>query len=286
MAENKYIQVAEYLSGNGGALCTRPDREKVTEILDILRELVFPIYFSGKTCDSCEYAKKIETAERLLSEQITYAGILTGSEYSNPEKAGETVSELIMSLPRIKELLKKDAEAGVNGDPAAKGFDDIILSYPGMYAIFVYRIAHVLYMKNVPIIPRMMTEQAHSLTGIDINAGAEIGEYFFIDHGTGVVIGETTVIGNRVKLYQGVTLGALSTRKSQQLKGKKRHPTIMDNVTVYSNATILGGETVIGENAIIGGSAFVTKSVPANTKVIVKNQELILKDPKGNVWEI
>ena len=162
-------------------------------------------------------------------------------------------------------------EAGFNGDPAAKSKAEIIVSYPGLFAIFVYRIAHVLYLENVPLIPRIMTEYAHSKTGIDINAGAVIGEYFFIDHGTGVVIGETTVIGNNVKLYQGVTLGALSTRSGQELAGVKRHPTIGDHVTIYANSTVLGGETVIGNGVIIGGSCFITKSVPDNTKVSMKD---------------
>ena len=164
-----------------------------------------------------------------------------------------------------------------------------IFSYPGLYAIFVYRIAHVLYKAEVPFIPRIMTEHAHSKTGIDINSGATIGEYFFIDHGTGIVIGETCTIGNHVKLYQGVTLGALSTRKGQQLSGVKRHPTIEDNVTIYSGATILGGETVIGARTIIGGNCFVTSSVPPDTKVSLKEPELVFKGsqrPAESNWEI
>ena len=156
-------------------------------------------------------------------------------------------------------------------------------------AIFVYRIAHELYLEQVPFIPRIMTEYAHGLTGIDINPGARIGEYFFIDHGTGVVIGETTEIGNNVKIYQGVTLGALSTRSGQQLAGVKRHPTIGDNVTIYSNSTVLGGETVIGDNAIIAGNTFITESIPANTKVSSKNPELVIKKPRGvqasSMWD-
>ena len=194
-------------------------------------------------------------------------------------------------------MLLKDVQAGFDGDPAAKSREDVVISYPGLCAIFVYRIAHELYTQDVPFLPRIMTEYAHSRTGIDINSGAKIGEYFFIDHGTGVVIGETTEIGNNVKLYQGVTLGALSTRSGQKLKGKKRHPTIKDNVTVYSGASILGGETEIGEGVIVAGGAFVTKSVPAHTKVIVKNPEIKIKDSdkkielqttenKEGIWEI
>ncbi|MDD6212755.1 MAG: serine acetyltransferase, partial [Clostridiales bacterium] len=190
----------------------------------------------------------------------------------------------------IQQMLLKDIQAGFDGDPAAKSKEEIIFSYPGFSAILVYRIAHELYLKNVPLIPRIMTEYAHGLTGIDINPGASIGEYFFIDHGTGVVIGETTQIGNNVKLYQGVTLGALSTRSGQLLSGVKRHPTIENNVTVYSGATILGGETVIGEESIIGGNAFITESIPKYTKVSVKNPELTIKAPKKPTaepeWEL
>ena len=200
-------------------------------------------------------------------------------------------------LPYVQQMLLKDVQAGFDGDPAAKSREDVVISYPGLFAIFVYRIAHELYTQDVPFLPRIMTEYAHSRTGIDINSGAKIGEYFFIDHGTGVVIGETTEIGNNVKLYQGVTLGALSTRSGQKLKGKKRHPTIKDNVTVYSGASILGGETEIGEGVIVAGGAFVTKSVPAHTKVIVKNPEIKIKDSdkknepqttenKVGIWEI
>ena len=182
----------------------------------------------------------------------------------------ETIScRFAARLPELQELLLKDVQAGFDGDPAAKSKEEIIFCYPGFFAIFVYRIAHELYVSQVPYIPRMMTEYAHSGTGIDINPGATIGEYFFIDHGTGVVIGETTEIGNNVKLYQGVTLGALSTRKGQLLADVKRHPTIGNNVTVYSNASILGGETVVGDNSTIGGGAFITSSVPANTRVQV-----------------
>ncbi len=160
----------------------------------------------------------------------------------------------------------KDVQAGYDGDPAAQSKEEVIFSYPGLFAIFVYRIAHELYIRQVPFIPRIMTEYAHAKTGIDINSGAQIGESFFIDHGTGIVIGETTIIGDHVKLYQGVTLGGLSTRGGQKLSGKKRHPTIENNVTVYAGATILGGETVIGENSVVGGNTFITGSIPANSK--------------------
>ena len=182
-------------------------------------------------------------------------------------------------LPSIQRVLLTDVQALYDGDPAAGSKEEVIFSYPGLYAIYVYRIAHVLYQQDVPIIPRIMTELAHSGTGIDIGAGAQIGEYFFIDHGTGVVIGETTVIGDHVKLYQGVTLGALSTRGGQRLAGVRRHPTIEDDVTIYSNASVLGGETVIGRGSVIAGSAFVTSSIPPHSRVSLKAQEITVRQP-------
>ena len=207
-------------------------------------------------------------------------------KYSREEidsRAEDICAEFFRRLPDIQQMLMKDVQAGYDGGPGGKepGGSGVLLS--GLFAIFVYRIAHEFYVQDVPFLPRIMTEYAHSRTGIDINSGATIGEYFFIDHGTGVVIGETTEIGNYVKLYQGVTLGALSTRSGQKLSGKKRHPTIEDHVTVYSGASILGGETVIGEGVIVSGGAFVTKSVPPFTKVIVKNPELQIKDSNVKV---
>ena len=174
-------------------------------------------------------------------------------------------------------------QAFFDGDPAAFYKDEIIFSYPGLYAIFVNRVAHELYELGVPLIPRIMTEHAHSKTGIDINPGAKIGKYFFIDHGTGIVVGETTVIGDNVKIYQGVTIGALSTRGGQKLSGKKRHPTICDNVTIYANASILGGNTVIGENTVIGGNSFITSSVEPDSKVSMKNLEKEVKTDGNKV---
>lgn len=183
-------------------------------------------------------------------------------------KAAEKCDRFLDKLVEVQDILVTDVDAAYEGDPAAYSKDEIIYSYPGIYAIMVYRLAHELQLLEVPLIPRIMTEHAHSKTGIDIHPGAQIGKYFFIDHGTGIVIGETTVIGEHVKVYQGVTLGGLSTSGGQLLKGKKRHPTIEDNVTIYSGASILGGNTVIGEGALIGGNAFVTKSVPPHTRVI------------------
>ena len=174
----------------------------------------------------------------------------------------------------------KDVEAQLAGDPAAGSKDEVILAYPGLYTIFIYRYAHVLYELKVPMLPRIMSEYAHGKTGIDINPGAEIGEYFFIDHGTGIVIGETCEIGNHVKIYQGVTLGALSLRKGQALSGTKRHPTIEDNVVIYANATILGGNTVIGKNSVVAGNTFVIESIPADTTVSAYMPELKYKNRK------
>ena len=185
--------------------------------------------------------------------------------------------KIVQELPAVKKLLDSDIRAAYEGDPAAKGFDEIIFSYPGLMAISIYRLANLLHKHGVPVIPRIMTEHAHSLTGIDIHPGATIGESFFIDHGTGVVIGETTQIGSRVRLYQGVTLGALSLPKDagDQYRYKKRHPTIEDDVIIYSNTTVLGGETVIGARSVIGGNIWITESVPPDTKVLLKRPELI-----------
>jgi len=174
-------------------------------------------------------------------------------------------------------LLHTDLEAAYRGDPSAFNRDQIVVSYPGFYAIAIHRIAHELLQLGVPVIPRMMSEYAHRHTGIDINPGAVIGDSFFIDHGTGVVIGETAVIGNNVKIYQGVTLGAMSTKGGQLLKGVKRHPTIEDNVTIYSGASILGGETIIGANSTVGSNVFITGSLPKNSKVTIKIPELVIK---------
>ena len=243
------------------------------KITERLKKILFPGYFGDN--NTAYYREhvigELEYISAKLREQCREAYMYgSGGEMSPGEaekKASDSVALFIENLPSVQRALAKDVTALYNGDPAAKTKAEIIVSYPGLYAIFMYRAAHVLYKARVPLIPRIMTEHAHSLTGIDINSGAEIGEYFFIDHGTGVVIGETTVIGNNVKLYQGVTLGALSTRKGQQLSGLKRHPTICDNVTIYSDATILGGDTVIGQGATIGGNAFIVKSVPAGMKI-------------------
>ena len=178
--------------------------------------------------------------------------------------------DFLKQIPDVQDMLESDVNAAYDGDPAAYSKSEIIYSYPGLYAIMVYRLAHELFQLKVPLIPRIMTEHAHNVTGIDIHPGATIGRSFFIDHGTGIVIGETTVIGEHVKIYQGVTLGGLSTDGGQTLKGTKRHPTIEDNVTIYSGVSILGGDTVIGSGSLIGGNTFVTDSIPRDTRVIAK----------------
>ena len=254
-----------------------PNRNQVKEIIKELRSVMFAGYMEQETClqsNLDDYvAYKCSSVIHKLRELIAIAldcADQTGRSHGELMQKAETIScRFAARIPALQELLLKDVQAGFDGGPAAKSKEEIIFSYPGFFAIFVYRIAHELYMSRVPFVPRIMTEYAHSGTGIDINPGATIGEYFFIDHGTGVVIGETTEIGNNVKLYQGVTLGALSTRKGQLLSNVKRHPTIGNNVTVYSNASILGGETVVGDNSTIGGGAFITSSVPENTRVNV-----------------
>ena len=272
-----------------------PNRSVIIDIVRDLKSIIFPGYFSTDTSATVfpEYyvGHRLNDLYDRLKNQIEIALLYHGEE---PEEAAaradRTTCGFFEQLPEIQRLLLTDVQAGFDGDPAAKSKEEIIFSYPGLFAIYVYRLAHVLYKEEIPFIPRVMSEYAHGRTGIDINPGATIGEYFFIDHGTGVVVGETTEIGNNVKLYQGVTLGALSTRMGQQLANVKRHPTIRDNVTIYSNSTVLGGETVVGENTIIGGNTFITESIPANTKVSAKSPELVIKKPKSqvsatNVWD-
>ena len=258
-----------------------PSREAVIQIIKDLRRLLFPGFFGNETLSTYDdfSVDLLGIITSNLCEQIVIALKFEGvvPEEKLNEKAKSTCELFISRLPEIQEVLFTDVEAIYQGDPAAQSKSEVITSYPGSLAIFVYRLAHVLYEQGIPAIPRLMTEYAHSRTGIDINAGAKIGNYFFIDHGTGIVIGETTVIGNHVKIYQGVTLGALSTRRGQGLSGVKRHPTIGDNVTIYSDASILGGETVIGDNVVIGGNSFITKSISPGSKVSMKQSELLIK---------
>ena len=253
----------------------QPDKDVVIDITDKLRRIVFPGYFKEKTYRiynaKHNLSMLIEDVMFNLNRQMEL--VLQGTE-QDPQ---QLCLNFFRQIPKVRALVQTDLQAAYDGDPAASGKEEIVFSYPGLYAITVYRLAHELYKLGVPMIPRIMTEHAHSLTGIDIHPGATVGEYFFIDHGTGIVIGETTIIGRNVKVYQGVTLGGLSTRGGQSLRGKRRHPTIEDNVTIYANASILGGETVIGHDCVIGASAFITQPIPACTTVSLKNQELHLK---------
>ena len=256
-----------------------PDREVVYSIIDDLSKITFPGYFGAEKFLSGEsYAEGILVSlyEKLKSQiKMTLSG--QGSKEEINKQAEELTLKFMEEIPKVQDLLMKDVDATLAGDPAAGSKDEVILAYPGLYTIFIYRYAHVLYELQVPLLPRIMSEYAHGKTGIDINPGATIGEYFFIDHGTGIVIGETAIIGDYVKIYQGVTIGALSTRKGQALAGIKRHPTIEDHVIIYANATILGGDTVVGRNATVAGNTFVTESIPADAKVSAMMPELKVK---------
>jgi serine O-acetyltransferase len=253
------------------------NRKEVVKVIKDLQSFLFPDYYTHSEGSE----NVLSQTELLLNIYNRLAKVIKGAcEFNGTDLvcSPEIICEkFIKKLPEVKTMLLKDIEALYEGDPAAKCREEVLICYPGFYAISIFRLAHELYNLRVPLIPRIMTEFAHEKTGIDIHAGATIGEYFFIDHGTGIVIGETTVIGNHVKIYQGVTLGALSPRKGQSLAGVKRHPTVRDNVTIYSGASILGGETVIGDGAIIGGNSFITESVEAGARVSVKKPELIIK---------
>jgi len=251
-----------------------PNREAVIRLLKDLQALVFPGFLTAETLDSANLRHLTgERIHRIVASltQETKKALLYVCDASCVNTntclhlAQNTSLALIEEIPEIRRKINLDAKAAMEGDPAAKSVEEVILSYPGLEAILVHRIAHFLCENGVPIIPRIMSEYIHGKTGIDIHPGAKIGESFFIDHGTGLVIGETTIIGNNVKLYQGVTLGALSVKK--EMADKKRHPTIEDRVTVYPGATILGGDTVIGADSVIGGNVWVTKSVPPNSTV-------------------
>jgi serine O-acetyltransferase len=220
----------------------------------------------------------------LVSEQICRSIRHECLRYNQPcsdcaDQGNQIALKIIESIPTIRKIISKDVRATYDGDPASKSYDEIIFSYPGIFATMVYRLAHQLFESGVPLLPRIMTEYAHSMTGIDIHPGAEIGSRFVIDHGTGVVVGESTNIGNDVRIYQGVTLGALSLPKDagDRLRGKKRHPTIEDNVIIYSGATILGGDTVIGARSVIGGNVWITQSVPPDTKVVLEEPRLVYR---------
>lgn len=253
-------------------------KSQMIQLLDLLRSILYPNVF-----DAMEEAHSKEELEAAARRQLRE---ILERIYREPPQYDDVIDTLFSKLPAIRDTLDTDVQAAYEGDPAATCREEVMLAYPAFEAISIFRIAHELYLMRVPMLPRMMTEHAHGVTGIDINPGATIGKYFFIDHGTGIVVGETTVIGDHVKIYQGVTLGALTTRGGQSLRGKKRHPTIEDNVTIYAGASILGGETVIGKDCVIGSNVFITHSIPANTTVSVKSQELQFKSRKTEpFWE-
>jgi serine O-acetyltransferase len=265
-----------------------PSREAVIDILHRASRILYPGYFIPTRVDHVNvgyyFGQEVTGLFEALSEQIMLAirhdCIRHDLPCSDCEERGQQAAiDFLRSMPQLRVLLATDILAAHEGDPAAKSFDEIIFSYPGLYAITIYRIAHQIFHQGVPLIPRIMTEYAHSKTGIDIHPGAHIGESFFIDHGTGVVIGETTAIGKRVRLYQGVTLGALSLSREEceNLRNQKRHPTIEDDVIIYANATVLGGKTIIGARSVIGGNVWITDSVPPDTEVFLKKPELVFR---------
>jgi serine O-acetyltransferase len=269
-----------------------PNRDVIIECIGRLRQLMFPGYFGkqGLTTQNLPYRigeLVIELSDMLtsqISRCLRYRQQLkehAGADHECKEcdrKAAEVMHAFFERLPAVRELLAADVQAAFDGDPAAQSTDETVFSYPGVFTISVQRLAHEFYKLDVPLLPRIMTEHAHNLTGIDIHPGAKLGRSFFIDHGTGVVIGETTEIGENVKVYQGVTLGALAPGYGQMLRGQKRHPTIEDNVTIYAGATILGGETVIGKGAVIGGNVFITTSVPPQNQVSAEPPKLKYRD--------
>jgi serine O-acetyltransferase len=273
-----------------------PSREATIAIIGRARRILYPGYFIRDRVDNVNlgyyFGQEATALFEALSEQITHAIRHECLRYNRPctfcEEQGQAEAITFMrQAADLRVLLGKDDRAAYQGDPAAKSYDEIIFSYPGLFAITVYRIANQIFRQGIPLIPRMMTEYAHSMTGIDIHPGANIGESLFIDHGTGVVIGETTVIGNGVRIYQGVTLGALSVPKGkvEELRTIKRHPTIEDDVIIYSGATILGGDTVIGARSVIGGNVWITESVPPDTLVYLKKPELVIKDKPESARE-
>ncbi len=258
-----------------------PSREQAIRIIELARRIVFPGFFDERriTTDNVRLhvGELLNELDEVLYDQVRQS-LRYGQKHGVNDcgqswdecdvKAREITDEALAALPQLRRAIAKDVQAAFDGDPAAQGTDEAVFCYPGIDAIFIHRIAHKLFTLGVPMLPRIMSEYAHNETGVDIHPGATIGESFFIDHATGVVIGETSVIGNRVKIYQGVTLGALSTKGGQAWRGRKRHPTIEDDVTIYAGATILGGDTVIGARSTIAGSVFITHSVPPDHTVV------------------
>ena len=265
-----------------------PSRDLVHEIATNFLDVLFPGYYAKQELSKGDVTNYIWEKIAFIYHHLSRENFKSlKSAYGNQEdekkltdRSIEITFSMLNRIPDMRDKLRGDVLSALDGDPAAKNLDEIILCYPGIEAIAIYRVAHEIHLLKVPLIPRIMTEYAHSKTGIDIHPGATIGEHFFIDHGTGVVIGETTEIGNNVRIYQGVTLGALSVKKDTSgniERGKKRHPTIKDNVIIYAGATILGGKTVVGENSIIGGSVWLTESVPPCTLLCNKPPELTKK---------
>src|ERR1700722_204337 len=273
-----------------------PSREKIVHCITLLRQILFPGYFGKQGLNSENVTDRIGELVKELTETLydqvrhclRYRQQIAGEDGDSKDcidcdlQAAELVAKFFDRIPAVRALLSEDVQAAFDGDPAAHTTDETIFCYPGIHAISVQRLAHELYKMDVPLLPRIMTEHAHSLTGIDINPGAKLGRSFFIDHGTGVVIGETTEIGNFVKVYQGVTLGALAPDFGQALRGQKRHPTIQDDVTIYAGATILGGDTVIGQGSVIGGNVFITQSVPPHNRVSAEPPKLKYRERRKN----
>lgn len=272
-----------------------PSRETVIEIIERLKKVLFPGYFGPQELDEITLAyqmgMEVNTLFTLLSKQISLSIRHECRRYQQVctlciDRGQQEALTFLKKLPRLRRVLGEDVRAAYQGDPAAKSHDEIIFCYPSILAIAIYRLAHELFVQDIPLLPRMMTEEAHSITGIDIHPGARIGQHFFIDHGTGVVIGETCIIGDRVRLYQGVTLGALSLPMEEQgelLRKSKRHPTIEDRVTIYSGATILGGDTLIGAGSVIGGNVWLTHSVPPGTQVMIETPGLRYKEENKDI---
>lgn len=264
-----------------------PSHAEIIRVLVRLHELIFPGYIGAQGLTAGEplhthAAERIGWLHETLTEQIRRA-ITHGQKIEAvctetvKRKADRYATKFLSYLPALRHMLASDVQAAYDGDPAAESLDEIIFSYPGLYAVMVYRVAHEFYKMGVPLLPRIMTEHAHQRTGIDIHPGTRIGSSFFIDHGTGVVIGGTSIIGSNVKLYQGVTLGAFSFAKDEHgrlIRNTKRHPTIEDDVVIYAGATILGGETVIGRGSVIGGNVWLTHSVPPGTRVLQEVSKL------------
>ena len=278
-------------------LCPLPRHSVVIEVLEDLKEILYPgyrnrdclhssnvIYHVGGIIDRL-YDRLVVLCERAICHGLASSEICTPEKRSSIELIAHQKSLAFLQLiPGIRQTLAKDVKAAYAGDPACKSLDEVIFCYPGLEAITIYRLAHALHELQIPLLPRMMTEWAHSKTGIDIHPGATIGEYFFIDHGTGIVVGETAIIGNWVKLYQGVTLGAASFPKDETgelVRNTKRHPTIEDNVVIYANATILGGTTVVGKDSVIGSSVWLTYSVPSGTTVMIEKPDLRIRNANG-----